>query len=370
MEFQDVIIGIIKSHFPDNWENIKKESHLIRYLIIKTRAANRGSKSRGSFANLYALLVLIKDFIDKEFYKDIEQYKEYEGAIFSELLDRMRKLPFGEKLQNHALNNRLNDEFRKFFPDIDEIPIIRDLETKRYWINTDLLYVESGKETFFLANCIIEIIYQYVNVRQESFKTFTDYCNDLSQKYSKTKNDKEISDFIHRQLKPNVDARSFEIVSYSILKIFYSNDIVYWGWSKEELIEENLKLYKTGRTNANDGGIDFVMRPLGRFYQVTETLDFKKYFLDIDKIQKFPIVFVIKTEISEKEIQAKISKDAEKIYKISSVIKTYLNCFEEIINIVKLKEIVKTISENGQLDLVLNEIVLQTKVEFNLTSIE
>lgn len=31
---------------------------------------------------------------------------------------------------------------------------------------------------------------------------------------------------------------------------------------------------KTGRTNANDGGIDFVTKPLGRFFQVTETLDF------------------------------------------------------------------------------------------------
>ena len=48
-----------------------------------------------------------------------------------------------------------------------------------------------------------------------------------------------------------------------------------------------MKLYKTGRTNANDGGIDFVMKPLGRFFQVTETLDFKKYFLDIDKIETF-----------------------------------------------------------------------------------
>ena len=50
-------------------------------------------------------------------------------------------------------------------------------------------------------------------------------------------------------------------------------------------------LYKTGRTNANDGGIDFVMRPLGRFFQVTETVDVNKYFLDIDKIQRFPLTF-------------------------------------------------------------------------------
>jgi len=44
--------------------------------------------------------------------------------------------------------------------------------------------------------------------------------------------------------------------------------------------EDFLILYKTGRTNANDVGIDFVMKPLGRFFQVTETLDVRKYFLD------------------------------------------------------------------------------------------
>jgi len=42
--------------------------------------------------------------------------------------------------------------------------------------------------------------------------------------------------------------------------------------------EDNLELYKTGRTNANDGGIDFVMKPLGRFFQVTETTDVKNTF--------------------------------------------------------------------------------------------
>ncbi len=31
-------------------------------------------------------------------------------------------------------------------------------------------------------------------------------------------------------------------------------------------MKKKLQLYKTGRTNANDGGIDFVMRPIGRFF--------------------------------------------------------------------------------------------------------
>ena len=89
-----------------------------------------------------------------------------------------------------------------------------------------------------------------------------------------------------------MDARVFEIVSYAILKEHYGAQSVFWGWELESIHEEGLVLYKTGRTNANDGGIDFVMRPLGRFFQVTETVDVRKYFLDIDKVQRFPLTFV------------------------------------------------------------------------------
>ena len=62
----------------------------------------------------------------------------------------------------------------------------------------------------------------------------------------------------------------------------------------------------TGRTNANDGGIDFVMRPLGRFFQVTETLDVRKYFLDIDKVEHYPVSFVIKSAESADALRQKL----------------------------------------------------------------
>ncbi|MEZ5671054.1 MAG: class I tRNA ligase family protein [Thiotrichaceae bacterium] len=91
-----------------------------------------------------------------------------------------------------------------------------------------------------------------------------------------------VSKFISELLSPIVDARIFEIVSYAILRYYYRNQVVYFGFDPDDIRKENLMLFKTGRTNANDGGIDFVMRPLGRFFQVTETLEVKKYFLDID----------------------------------------------------------------------------------------
>jgi len=136
----------------------------------------------------------------------------------------------------------------------------------------------------------------------------------------------------------------------------------------DNLNTENLKLYKTGRTNANDGGIDFVMKPLGRFFQVTETLDFKKYFLDIDKIQKYPITFVIKSDEEVEPLKQKIKDNANKTYPINAIVENYMACIEEVINIpilnIRFNEAVKL----GYLNNILDEIVLQSKVEFNYSN--
>ena len=94
--------------------------------------------------------------------------------------------------------------------------------------------------------------------------------------------------------------------------IDYYDQIIFQGFAINRLNKENLKLYKTRGTNANNGSIDFIMKPLGRFFQVTETLNFKKYFLDIDKIQKYPITFVVKSSESIYNILIKIRRNAEK----------------------------------------------------------
>jgi hypothetical protein len=138
----------------------------------------------------------------------------------------------------------------------------------------------------------------------------------------------------------------------------------------DKLTAENLKLYKTGRTNANDGGIDFVMKPLGRFFQVTETLDFKKYFLDIDKIQKYPITFVIKSEEEIEYLKKKIQDNANKTYSIKAIVEKYMVCIEEIINIPVLYARFKEAVKQGHLSNILDEIVSQSKVEFNYTGEE
>ena len=85
--------------------NISDENLIYQYLKFKTKSVDKDSKARRSLGNIYALKVLIEDFIqDKK-----------NGSSFSELLERQKKKPFGSKIQNHPLDNRLNDEFKRKF---------------------------------------------------------------------------------------------------------------------------------------------------------------------------------------------------------------------------------------------------------------
>lgn len=54
-DFTIVIERILEELFGENSTQIFQNSTLIQYLNIKTVSANRGSKARGSFGNLYAV---------------------------------------------------------------------------------------------------------------------------------------------------------------------------------------------------------------------------------------------------------------------------------------------------------------------------
>ncbi|NUQ53077.1 MAG: restriction endonuclease [Phycisphaerales bacterium] len=361
-EFTAQILAILTKQFGDKAQAVFDASPLLQYLNVKTKSANRGSKSRSSFANLYAVYVLVEDYLAKGYGKK-PGYKDYEGAKFTVLFKRQRELPFGQKLQNHALNSRLNEEFKKYNPTLDAIPIMRDLQTERYWVNENLLRVKVGKETVSIAEAVIAIINAYVGAKKDAFQSFIADCERMAK--LKQEGAKESTAFVAGLVKPNVDARVFEIVSYAVLRAHYGAKSVFWGWTRDELTEEPLVLYKTGRTNANDGGIDFVMRPLGRFFQVTETVDAGKYFLDIDKVQRFPITFVVKSEQSVDALKASIRAQAEGRYSVTKVVDRYMSCVEEVINIPMLLGLFDAVVKAGKLQEVLDEIVRQSKMEFN-----
>lgn len=362
-DFTTQIIETLDRNTNGHGEALLSSSEIIQYLNIKTKAANLGSKSRAGFANHYAIYVLVEDYINGGF-DESGGYSDYEGAKFSDLFHRQRELPFGSKLQNHGLNHRLNQEFKRYFPACEHLPIIRDTASNRYWINEKLIL--SGN--FNLAHSIKEIIETYVKARQSAFIKFMAYCQEIIdiQEECPEKAIKFIKGLFH----PNVDARVFEVASFAVLKQHYASQRIYWGWSPEELIEESVVLYKTGRTNANDGGIDFVMKPLGRFFQVTETVNAGKYFLDIDKVQRYPITFVVKTNESSDEVLQKIVHQAEAKYQIKAIVKKYIESVEEVINIPRLIEIFDQVLKAGRVANVIEEIVLQSRVEFNMEAEE
>ncbi len=361
--FTEKILEILEKHFPDDFEQIFINSELLNYINYKTKSANRGSKSRGSFGAIYSIYTLIEDYIQNGFHiKD--DYSIYEGATQTYLIKRQRELPFGTKLQNHYFQNRTNSEYRKTAPlsDFERI-IIHDQKNSRYWINESLINITISKKSFNLAESIIEIINAYVEAKKSAFYKFIETCEQL--KSISNEEPERIIEFISSLLAPNIDARIFEIISFSILKFFYFEQTVFFGFEIDSIEEENLKLYKTGRTNANDGGIDFVMKPLGRFFQVTETTEVKKYFLDIDKLEKFPITFVIKSDDSEENLMAHIRQNAKIQYTVQLIVDKYMACIEEIINIQELTNRFHEAVKQGCLNDILGEIIKQSKVEFH-----
>ena len=373
--FTAEILAVLQKHFGKAAEPIFKASPLLGYLNVKTKAANRGSKARGAFANHYALYVLVEDYLKQGFGREDATlpYSKYEGARFSDLFKRQRELPFGSKLQNHALNARLNDEFRKYYPTLGKTPIVREVATQRYWIHEDLLLVtvrgEDGLDrTYNIAEAVIDTINAYVATKRAAFESFLLACQQIA---GLGKEDPEAAiEFVRLQLQPQVDARVFEIVSYAVLKARYGQETVWIGPERDEVVEEALVLYKTGRTNANDGGIDFVMKPVGRFFQVTETMDVAKYFLDIDKVQRFPITFVVKSEQAVDEIREAIREQAASRYKAEAVVDSYMAAVEEIINVPLLLDAFEAVVSAGALGAVMDEVVAQSKTEFNYVEVD
>lgn len=360
--FTQKIRDILSTHFASDSSEVLDKSHLIQYLNIKTRSATRGSKSRSSFGNIYAIYVLIEDYLAKGFDKGGD-YANYTGAVYTALFTRMRQLPFGAKLQNHAINHRMNEEFKRYFPTSEYVPIIRDVATGRYWINENLLRIRANGKEYNIASAIIDIIQSYIETKRDAFEAFIKASSAMQK--AEGQQPEATKQFILSLLEPNVDARLFEVVGYAILKHYYNNQIVYLGYSPEQLAAETLKLYKTGRTNANDGGIDYVMRPLGRFFQVTETLDVRKYFLDIDKLERYPITFVIKSNEDIATLRDRLKEGAKKLYGVEAIVSKYMEAVEEVINIHILKERFEWVVQQGHLPDILAEIIKQSKVEFN-----
>ncbi|HVW83837.1 MAG TPA: hypothetical protein VHB50_04125, partial [Bryobacteraceae bacterium] len=65
------------------------------------------------------------------------------------------------------------------------------------------------------------------------------------------------------------------------------------------------------------------------------------------------------------QIRAAIREQAIAKYKIETVVESYMKAVEEIINVTDLLQAFEDVIQSGQLQEVMDEIVLQSKVEFN-----
>ena len=157
------------------------------------------------------------------------------------------------------------------------------------------------------------------------------------------------------------------IISYAILKVHYESVPVYFGYyAPGNVRKERLQLYRTGRTNANDGGVDFVMRPAGRFFQVTESGDYDKYLLDMDKIQHFPVTFVVKTRKTQDTVRQELEEYILwRVGKNPSLYERYCEAIEEIITV---NELLFYLDEMGEeeIDRALRLIDIHYRLEMNI----
>ena len=345
----------MKDEYPEDFQEIYDNSPMLQYLDKKMKAVHGNSKTRRSLANIYAVYSILY-FYQAEFYEKREQYCHCDGYDYMRLFTFYRSLYGGSKLQNHALNSRVNGEFHNRIKDtVNDLIIINN---GKYLIHVDYIYV-AGRDISRVSCKIIERYVELLVAKDhalmrilEELRKLTDYSQKKAQ--------------INALLTEDAEARIFEIISYAILKNHYKNITVFFGYTRESIDEIALELFKTGRTNANDGGIDFVMRPVGRFFQVTEVNNYDKYLLDIDKVMHFPLSFVIKT----KQSREKVLDDLEKYIMQRSCGMTileerYRKAIEEIITINELQAWTEEL-KNDDIDGIIRDIDIYYRLEMNI----
>ena len=352
---ESFIKEILIKDYPDNYQAIYDDSLLLQYLDKKMKAVHGDSKTRRSLANIYAIYSILY-FYQDVFFNQPDKYREFGGYDYTRLLKFYRGLYGGSKLQNHALNSRVNGEFKNKFPNISNDLII--IDSGKYLLHIDYLYV--GEHDISKTCC--KVIEKYIELLMMKDHNLLNVLQHMEELVDYTEKKKQINSL----LTEDAEARIFEIISYAILKNHYSNIKVYFGYSLDTIKEEELQLFKTGRTNANDGGIDFVMRPVGRFFQVTEVNNYDKYLLDIDKVMHFPITFVIKTRSSKTQVLHELDEYINARANGMRVIENrYRMSIEEIITINELKQWTYDLADKD-IDGIIRDIDIYYKLEMNM----
>lgn len=346
---------ILKKEYPEDFQEVYDKSPMLQYLDKKMKAVHGNSKARRSLANIYAIYSILF-FYQEDYYEKKEAYRLFDGYDYMRLFNFYRSLYGGSKLQNHALNSRVNGEFHNKIRDaVNDLIIINN---GKYLIHIDYIYVE-GHDISKVSCNIIERYIELLMAKDHALISILEELRGLTD-YTEKKAK------INALLTEDAEARIFEIISYAVLRNHYKNITVFFGYTKDSIDEVALELFKTGRTNANDGGIDFVMRPVGRFFQVTEVNNYDKYLLDIDKVMHFPISFVIKTKQTKKSVLAGLEHYIEQCSSGMAVLEErYRKAIEEIITINELCLWTDEL-DNRDIDEIIRDIDIYYKLEMNM----
>jgi len=341
-DFEKIIQETIKEHFEDDIELCKtiSECHFIDK-IIRPRTT---SKTIGYFEAINTLYVLLDDYIN---------VKNSGGISSKEITKKVKLRPFSKLAQNQSLTRRL---YNKENPNLS--PIVS--KTKGiYKINESLMAVVIDNKSYDIAKLCKDIINKYINYKQSTLQELIQECNKHLNK-----SNKEAFDFL-LDLLTNADAQKFEIISYCILKHYYIDktcNIEIDGQKQSS----KLHLHKMGRTNANDGGIDFLLKPIGTIFQVTKIESFNKLFQDIKKFNNLPITFVIQTNKDETSLKECIQQEALKNNYSKKEVENNLSLIEKIINTKELETYLKTIIYKGSKNEILKSIINQIEYEYYL----
>lgn len=354
---ENFVKDILKEEYPMDFQKVYDNSQLLQYLDKKMKAVHGNCKTRRSLANIYAVYSILH-FYQEDFYQDKNGYKEFDGYDYMRLFTYYRNLYGGGKLQNHALNYRVNGEFRNKFSNSKKDLII--VNNGKYLIHIDYIYAENHD----ISRVCCKIIEKYIELLMKKDHELLKLLSEVQKITDYAKKKMKIKEL----LTEDAEARIFEIISYAILKNHYKNITVYFGYSKDEVREVQLQLYKTGRTNANDGGIDFVMRPIGRFFQVTEVGNYDKYLLDIDKVLHFPITFVIKTKKSREDVREEFEEYiSEKTGGMTILEERYRSAIEDVITINELQKWIDELDDKD-IDGIIRDIDVYYKLEMNMNA--
>lgn len=352
---EEFVKEILQTEHSGNYQEIYDSSLLLQYLDKKMKAVHGNSKTRRSLANIYAIYSILH-FYQADFYNQPDRYRNFGGYDYMRLFNYYRGLYGGSKLQNHALNSRVNGEFRNKFPAITNDLII--IDNGRYLLHIDYLYVGETD----ISRTAVKVIEKYIDLLMTKDHALIRILQEMQELTDYTEKKRQITALLNE----DAEARIFEIISYAILRNHYKNMKVYFGYTLETVKEEELQLFKTGRTNANDGGIDFVMRPVGRFFQVTEVSSYDKYLLDIDKVMHFPISFVIKTNSSKEAVQRDLEAYIEERANGMRVIRErYEKAIEEIITINELREWTSELGDSD-IDYIIRDIDIYYRLEMHM----